>query len=62
MKRYICITKFITKKGDVIESEHGIAYKTLEDAANGQLDHMHTSEYTTVGFRIIELKEVKHGI
>ena len=59
MKRYIVENTFLTKDERICTAEHGITYKTLKDAAKGQIDHMKTSAYICVGFRIIELEEVK---
>lgn len=58
MKRFIVVQKMISKE-KIIEVEHSIAYETLEAAAKEQLVHMNISEYTIVGFRIVELEELK---
>ena len=59
MLRYIVENTLLTHSGDICIAEHGITYKTLREAAQGQLDHMNNSEYLCCGFRIIELEEVK---
>ena len=59
MLRYIVENTFLTASGDICTAEHGVTYKTLKKAAQGQFDHMNNSEYLSCGFRIIELEEVK---
>ena len=60
MKRYIVEHKIISNStGTILTVEHGIAYETLEDAAEGQRTHIENTDYICVGFRIIELEEVK---
>jgi hypothetical protein len=60
MKRYIVIATFISGSGDVIEAEHTITYRSYEEASAAQISHMENSEYTHIGFRIVELEEVSH--
>ena len=62
MKRYIVEHQFISDidSSTICTAEHGITYKTLKEAAEGQAEHIGNSDYYCVGFRIIELREVEH--
>ena len=58
--RYIVEHQFLSSRGETLTVEHGITYETIQEAANGQRDHILNTDHTCVGFRIIELREVEH--